>query len=188
MGRGTQSTPCVCGVSSAICVCVRVGLGAGERREATSVDSVGGGCGGQAPSTAPHQRACHHSAPLCPVPPPTHTHTADRAGQRTQWWWLVGMAHSGGGSHTTHSHHHHVPHTPCVCVMGVDSTSTASECTKWSHCPQHPRCHHHHHQHQQEQEEEEELVGGVGQKEWGWELVGGGTHRQERGHTPATKV
>ena len=178
MGRGTQSTPCVCGVSSAICVCGRVGLGAGERREATSVDSVGGGCGGQAPSTAPHQRACHHSAPLCPVPPPTHTHTADRAGQRTQWWWLVGMAHSGGGSHTTHSHHHHVPHTPCVCVMGVDSTSTASECTKWSHCPQHPRCHHQHQQ--QQEEEEEELVGGVGQKEWGWELVGGWGHTQAR--------
>lgn len=107
-----------------------------------------------------------------------HTHTADRAGQRTQWWWLVGMAHSGGGSHTTHSHHHHVPHTPCVCVMGVDSTSTASECTKWSHCPQHPRCHHQHQQ--QQQEEEEELVGGVGQKEWGWELVGGWGHTQAR--------
>ena len=87
MGRGTQSTPCVCGVSSAICVCVWVGLGAGERREATSVDSVGGGCGGQAPSTAPHQRACHHSAPLCPVPPPKpHTQRTGR-----------GSAHSGGG-------------------------------------------------------------------------------------------
>ena len=183
MGRGTQSTPCVCGVSSAICVCGRVGLGAGERREATSVDSVGGGCGGQAPSTAPHQRACHHSAPLCPVPPPTHTHTADRAGQRTQWWWLVGMAHSGGGSHTTHSHHHHVPHTPCVCVMGVDSTSTASECTKWSHCPQHPRCHH---QHQQEQEERG--VGwwsgaeGVGMGVGGW--VGAHTGKSVGTHQP----
>ena len=98
MGRGTQSTPCVCGVSSAICVCVWVGLGAGERREATSVDSVGGGCGGQAPSTAPHQRACHHSAPLCPVPPPAHTHTHSGqggaahtvvvvGGNGAQWWW-----------------------------------------------------------------------------------------------------
>lgn len=132
--------------------------------------------------------AKHSATPACvppqcaAVPSPTtntHTHTADRAGQRTQWWWLVGMAHSGGGSHTTHSHHHHVPHTPCVCVMGVDSTSTASECTKWSHCPQHPRCHHQHQQ-QQQQEEEEELVGGVGQKEWGWELVGGWGHTQAR--------
>ena len=129
--------------------------------------------------------AKHSATPAC-VPPQcaavpsltTNTHTADRAGQRTQWWWLVGMAHSGGGSHTTHSHHHHVPHTPCVCVMGVDSTSTASECTKWSHCPQHPRCHHQHQQ--EEEEEEEELVGGVGQKEWGWELVGGWGHTQAR--------
>ena len=176
MGRGTQSTPCVCGVSSAIGVCGRVGLGAGERREATSVDSVGGGCGGQAPSTAPHQRACHHSAPLCPVPPPTHTQRTGR-----------GSAHSGGGwwewrTVVVAATPHTATTTTCltrpVCVMGVDSTSTASECTKWSHCPQHPRCQHH--QQQEQEEEEEELVGGVGQKEWGWELVGGWGHTQAR--------
>ena len=115
MGRGTQSTPCVCGVSSAICVCGRVGLGAGERREATSVDSVGGGCGGQAPSTAPHQRACHHSAPLCPVPPPTHTHSGQGGAAHTvvvvggngaQWWWQP---------HHTQPPPPRASHALCVC-------------------------------------------------------------------------
>ena len=33
---------------------------------------------------------------------------------------------------------------------------------------------------QQQEQEEEELVGGVGQKEWGWELVGGWGHTQAR--------
>ena len=49
---------------------------------------------------------CHHS----------HTHTADRAGQRTQWWWLVGKAHSGGGSHTTHTATTTTCPSPRVCV------------------------------------------------------------------------
>ena len=95
----------------------------------------------------------------------THTHTADRAGQRTQWWWLVGKAHSGGGSHTTHTATTTTCPSPrvCVCESGVDSTSTASEWTKWPHTPQHPRCHHHIHHHQQQQEEE---WCGVGHKEW----------------------
>ena len=177
MGRGTQSTPCVCGVSSAICVCVGGwvwGQERGERRQAWTAWEVGVVARRQAQR---HTSVRATTVRRCAQSHHQHTHTADRAGQRTQWWWLVGMAHSGGGSHTTHSHHHHVPHTPCVCVMGVDSTSTASECTKWSHCPQHPRCHH---QHQQQQQEEEELVGGVGQKEWGWELVGGWGHTQAR--------
>ena len=176
MGRGTQSTPCVCGVSSAICVCVGGwvwGQERGERRQAWTAWEVGVVVRRQAQR---HTSVRATTVRRCAQSHHQHTHTADRAGQRTQWWWLVGMAHSGGGSHTTHSHHHHVPHTPCVCVMGVDSTSTASECTKWSHCPQHPRCHHQH----QQQEEEEELVGGVGQKEWGWELVGGWGHTQAR--------
>lgn len=175
MGRGTQSTPCVCGVSSAICVCVGGwvwGQERGERRQAWTAWEVGVVVRRQAQR---HTSVRATTVRRCAQSHHQHTHTADRAGQRTQWWWLVGMAHSGGGSHTTHSHHHHVPHTPCVCVMGVDSTSTASECTKWSHCPQHPRCHHQH-----QQEEEEELVGGVGQKEWGWELVGGWGHTQAR--------
>ena len=99
----------------------------------------------------------------------THTHTADRAdraGQRTQWWWLVGKAHSGGGSHTTHTATTTTCPSPrvCVCESGVDSTSTASEWTKWPHTPQHPRCHHHIHQQQQQQQEEEWC--GVGHKEW----------------------
>ena len=96
----------------------------------------------------------------------THTHTADRAGQRTQWWWLVGKAHSGGGSHTTHTATTTTCPSPrvCVCESGVDSTSTASEWTKWPHTPQHPRCHHHIHHHHQQQQEEEWC--GVGHKEW----------------------
>ena len=105
---------------------------------------------------------CHHSHAH------THTHTADRAGQRTQWWWLVGMAHSGGGSHTTHTATTTTcpPPRVCVCVDGgVDSTSTASEWTKWPHTPQHPRCHHHIHHHQQQQQQED-WWSGVGQKEW----------------------
>ena len=178
MGRGTQSTPCVCGVSSAICVCVGGwvwGQERGERRQAWTAWEVGVVVRRQAQR---HTSVRATTVRRCAQSHHQHTHTADRAGQRTQWWWLVGMAHSGGGSHTTHSHHHHVPHTPCVCVMGVDSTSTASECTKWSHCLQHPRCQQH--QQQEEEEEEEELVGGVGQKEWGWELVGGWGHTQAR--------
>ena len=103
---------------------------------------------------------CHHSH--------THSLTADRAGQRTQWWWLVGKAHSGGGSHTTHTATTTTCPSPrvCVCESGVDSTSTASEWTKWPHTPQHPRCHHHiHHIHHQQQQQEEEWCG-VGHKEW----------------------
>ena len=46
----------------------------------------------------------------------THTHSADRAGQRTQWWWLVGKAHSGGGSHTTHTATTTTCPSPRVCV------------------------------------------------------------------------
>ena len=97
-----------------------------------------------------------------------HSHTADRAGQRTQWWWLVGKAHSGG-SHTTHTATTTTCPSPrvCVCESGVDSTSTASEWTKWPHTPQHPRCHHQHHQHhQQQQQQQEEEWCGVGHKEW----------------------
>ena len=52
---------------------------------------------------------CHHS----------HTHTADRAGQRTQWWWLVGKAHSGGGSHTTHTATTTTCPSPRVCVCVI---------------------------------------------------------------------
>ena len=106
-----------------MCVCEwQVWDGESEEREATRVDSVGGGCGGHGAHTATHthQRGCHHSAPLCLVPPRTHAHTADRAGQRTQWWWLVGMGHSGGGSHTTHTQppppRAHHPVCVCVCV------------------------------------------------------------------------
>lgn len=105
---------------------------------------------------------CHHSH--------TRTHSgqggaADTVvvvgGNGAQWWWQP---------HHTHSHHHHVPTTPCVCVCvcvdgGVDSTSTASEWTKWPHTPQHPRCHHHIHHHQQQQQQED-WWSGVGQKEW----------------------
>ena len=114
--------------------------------------------------TLTHQRGWHHSGRVCVVPPLTHT--ADRAGQRTQWWWLVGKAHSGGGSHTTHTATTTTCPSPrvCVCESGVDSTSTASEWTKWPHTPQHPRCHHHIHHHQQQQQEEEWC--GVGHKEW----------------------
>lgn len=82
---------------------------------------------------------CHHSHPR------THSGQGGAAdtvvvvgGNGAQWWWQP---------HHTHSHHHHVPTTPCVCVCvdgGVDSTSTASEWTKWPHTPQHPRCHHTH--------------------------------------------
>ena len=116
--------------------------------------------------THTHQRGWHHSGRVCVVPPLTLTHTADRAGQRTQWWWLVGKAHSGGGSHTTHTATTTTCPSPrvCVCESGVDSTSTASEWTKWPHTPQHPRCHHHIHHHQQQQQEEEWC--GVGHKEW----------------------
>ena len=104
---------------------------------------------------------CHHSH--------TRTHSgqggaADTVvvvgGNGAQWWWQP---------HHTHSHHHHVPTTPCVCVCvdgGVDSTSTASEWTKWPHTPQHPRCHHHIHHHQQQQQQQEDWWSGVGQKEW----------------------
>ena len=116
--------------------------------------------------THTHQRGWHHSGRVCVVPP--RTHTADRAGQRTQWWWLVGEAHSGGGSHTTHTATTTTCPSPrvcvCVCDSGVDSTSTASEWTKWPHTPQHPRCHHHIHHHHQQQQEEEWC--GVGHKEW----------------------
>ena len=93
-----------------------------------------------------------------------HSHT-QRTGR--------GSAHSGGGwwerrtvvvAATPHTQppppraHHPVV---CVCESGVDSTSTASEWTKWPHTPQHPRCHHHIHHQQQEEE-----WCGVGHKEW----------------------
>ena len=113
-----------------------------------------------------HQRGWHHSGRVCVVPPLTHslTHSGQGGaahtvvvvgGKGAQWWWQP---------HHTHSHHHHVPITPCVCESGVDSTSTASEWTKWPHTPQHPRCHHHIHHHHQQQQEEEWC--GVGHKEW----------------------
>ena len=62
---------------------------------------------------------CHHSH--------ARTHTADRAGQRTQWWWLVGMAHSGGGSHTTHTATTTTcpPPRVCVCVWMGEWTAPA---------------------------------------------------------------
>ena len=101
---------------------------------------------------------CHHSLTHSGQGEAAHT-VVVVGGKGAQWWWQP---------HHTHSHHHHVPITPCVCVCGcdsgVDSTSTASEWTKWPHTPQHPRCHHHH-QHQQQQQQEEEWCG-VGHKEW----------------------
>lgn len=117
--------------------------------------------------THTHQRGWHHSGRVCVVPPLTLTHSGQGGaahtvvvvgGKGAQWWWQP---------HHTHSHHHHVPITPCVCVCesGVDSTSTASEWTKWPHTPQHPRCHHHIHHHHQQQQQEEEWCG-VGHKEW----------------------
>lgn len=166
----TNHAMCVCGVRRAICVCVwEVRDGEREERERTRVDSVGGGCGGHGARSATHQRACHHSAPLCLVPPHTHTHT-QRTGR--------GSGHSGGGwwewrtvvvAATPHTATTTTcpPPRVCVCVCvdgGVDSTSTASEWTKWPHTPQHPRCHHHHiHHHHQQQED---WWSGVGQKEW----------------------
>ena len=99
---------------------------------------------------------CHHSHSHSGQGGAAHT-VVVVGGKGAQWWWQP---------HHTHSHHHHVPITPCVCVCesGVDSTSTASEWTKWPHTPQHPRCHHHIH-HQQQQQQEEEWCG-VGHKEW----------------------
>ena len=118
--------------------------------------------------THTHQRGWHHSGRVCVVPPLTHTHT-QRTGR--------GSAHSGGGwwerrtvvvAATPHTQppppRAHHPVCVCVCESGVDSTSTASEWTKWPHTPQHPRCHHHIH-HQQQQQQEEEWCG-VGHKEW----------------------
>ena len=96
---------------------------------------------------------CHHSLTHSGQGGAAHT-VVVVGGKGAQWWWQP---------HHTHSHHHHVPITPCVCESGVDSTSTASEWTKWPHTPQHPRCHHHIH-HQQQQQEEEWC--GVGHKEW----------------------
>ena len=82
---------------------------------------------------------CHsHTHTHSQATPPRHTHTRVVAGAL---WCLV-----------------------CVCDSGVDSTSTASEWTKWPHTPQHPRCHHHIHHQQQHQQEEEWC--GVGHKEW----------------------
>ena len=100
---------------------------------------------------------CHHSHSHSGQGGAAHT-VVVVGGKGAQWWWQP---------HHTHSHHHHVPITPCVCVCesGVDSTSTASEWTKWPHTPQHPRCHHHIHHHQQQQQQEEEWCG-VGHKEW----------------------
>ena len=113
--------------------------------------------------THTQQRGWHHSGRVCVVPPLTHSGQGGAAhtvvvvgGKGAQWWWQP---------HHTHSHHHHVPITPCVCESGVDSTSTASEWTKWPHTPQHPRCHHHIHHHHQQQQQEEEWCG-VGHKEW----------------------
>ena len=97
---------------------------------------------------------CHHTLTHSGQGGAAHT-VVVVGGKGAQWWWQP---------HHTHSHHHHVPITPCVCESGVDSTSTASEWTKWPHTPQHPRCHHHIH-HQQQQQQEEEWCG-VGHKEW----------------------
>lgn len=71
------------------------------------------------PLTHTQQRGWHHSGRVCVVPPLTLTHTADRAGQRTQWWWLVGKAHSGGGSHTTHTATTTTCPSPRVCVCVI---------------------------------------------------------------------
>ena len=82
---------CVWREACHVCECEwQVWDGESEEREATRVDSVGGGCGGHGAHTATHthQRGCHHSAPLCLVPPRTHAHT-QRTGR--------GSGHSGGG-------------------------------------------------------------------------------------------
>ena len=142
MGRGTQSTPCVCGVSSAICVCVGGwvwGQERGERRQAWTAWEVGVVARRQAQR---HTSVRATTVRRCAQSHHQHTHT-QRTGR--------GSAHSGGGwwewrTVVVAATPHTATTTTCltrpVCVMGVDSTSTASECTKWSHCPQHPRCHH----------------------------------------------
>ena len=100
---------------------------------------------------------CHHSHTYSHSGQGGAAHTVVVVGGKgAQWWWQP---------HHTHSHHYHVPITPCVCESGVDSTSTASEWTKWPHTPQHPRCHHHIHHHHHQQQQEEEWCG-VGHKEW----------------------
>ena len=122
----TNHAMCVCGVRRAICLCVSVG---GEGWGARGERAHKGGQRGWWVWWA--RRALSHT-PAC-VPPQcaavrgatththTHAHTADRAGQRTQWWWLVGMAHSGGGSHTTHTATTTTCPPPCVCVCGWGS-------------------------------------------------------------------
>lgn len=55
------------------------------------------------PHTHTHQRGCHHSAPLCLVPPRTRTHSgqggaADTVvvvgGNGAQWWWQPHHTHT----------------------------------------------------------------------------------------------
>ena len=174
MGGGTQSTPCVCMWREACHVRVcewQVWDGESEEREATRVDSVGGGCGGHGAHTATHTHTsvgattvrrcawCHHAH--------AHTQRTGRgSGHSGGGWWEWGTVVVAATPHTQppppRAHH---PVCVCVSGRGVDSTSTASGWTKWPHTPQHPRCHHHIHHHHQQQQQEEEWCG-VGHKEW----------------------
>lgn len=102
-----------------MCVCEwQVWDGESEEREATRVDSVGGGCGGHGAHTATHTHTsvgattvrrcawCHHA----------HTQRTGRgSGHSGGGWWEWGTVVVAATPHT-HSHHHHVPTTPCVCV------------------------------------------------------------------------
>lgn len=106
---------------------------------------------------------CHHSHAR------THTQRTGRgSGHSGGGWWEWRTVVVAATPHTQppppRAHH---PVCVCVCVDGgVDSTSTASEWTKWPHTPQHPRCHHHIHHHQHQQQQQEDWWSGVGQKEW----------------------
>lgn len=106
-----------------MCVCVsgRCGMGRArrERRQGWTAWVVGVvGTAHTQPHTHTHQRGCHHSAPLCLVPPRTRTHTQRTgrgSGHSGGGWWEWGTVVVAATPHT-HSHHHHVPTTPCVCV------------------------------------------------------------------------
>ena len=116
MGRGTQSTPCVCGVSSAICVCVGGwvwGQERGERRQAWTAWEVGVVVRRQAQRhtsvRATTVRRCaqsHHH---------THTHSGQGGAAHTvvvvggngaQWWWQP---------HHTQPPPPRASHALCVC-------------------------------------------------------------------------
>ena len=117
MGRGTQSTPCVCGVSSAICVCVWEG-GFGGRREER------GDKRGQRGRWVWWPGAKHSATPACvppqcaAVPSPTtntHTHSGQGGAAHTvvvvggngaQWWWQP---------HHTQPPPPRASHALCVC-------------------------------------------------------------------------